>query len=65
MILHGEPFKAPPLDAIIQRNVEILSLPTLTKFKASAANHLMMPPAILGLQWYKYLHNPKCGLIWR
>jgi hypothetical protein len=33
VILHGEPFEAPPLDAILQRNVEILSLPTSTKFK--------------------------------
>jgi hypothetical protein len=44
VIIHGEPLEAPPLDTILERNVKVLSLPTPTKFKTGATNHLMLPP---------------------
>jgi hypothetical protein len=31
MILHNEPLKAPPLDAVLERNVEILCFPPPAK----------------------------------
>jgi hypothetical protein len=62
VILHSKPLKAPPLDAILQRNIKILGFPTPTKFKAGTTDQLMLPLAIPVLQWYMYFHNSKCGL---
>jgi hypothetical protein len=31
VILHNEPLKAPPLNAVLERNVEVLYFPPTTK----------------------------------
>jgi hypothetical protein len=48
VILHGEPFEAPPLDAILQRNFKIFNFCTLTKLKSGSVDHLMLLLAIQG-----------------
>jgi hypothetical protein len=62
MILHSEPLKAPYLNAIFQRNVEILSLPASAKFQASASNKLMLPSSHPGPAMVTVLPKPK---VWK
>jgi hypothetical protein len=55
VILHNEPLKAPPLDAALERNVEVLQFPPMTKLQARAANKLVLSPTEMG-------ENPEKGL---
>ena len=48
MVLHGKPLKAPSLNVVFQRNVEVLSLPASAKFQASTSNKLMLPSSHAG-----------------
>jgi hypothetical protein len=62
MILHSEPLKVPSLNAIFQRNVEILSLPASAKFQASASNKLLLPSSHPRLAMVMVLPKPK---VWK
>ena len=59
MILHGEPFEAPSLNTIFQRNVKIFSLPASAKFQTSTSNKLMLPSGHPGPAMVKVLPKPK------
>jgi hypothetical protein len=61
MILHDEPFQAPSLDAVLEWDVEVISLPSTTHLQARAPHQLVLPLAIPGRQWYRYFQRPKWG----
>jgi hypothetical protein len=42
VFLHGKPLKAPSLDTVLQRDIEIFILPSTAKLQASTANKLML-----------------------
>jgi hypothetical protein len=42
VVLHGKPFKASPLNTVLQRHIEVFNLPTSAKLQASTANKLML-----------------------
>jgi hypothetical protein len=68
VILHNEPLKAPPLDAALERNVEVLQFPPMTKLQARAANKLVLSPSHPGPTVIKVFletemgKNPEKGL---
>jgi hypothetical protein len=68
VILHNEPLKAPPIDSILERNVEVLRFPPLTKLQACAANKLVLSPSHPGPTVIKVFpetemgENPEKGL---
>jgi hypothetical protein len=43
MILHDEPFQALPLDAILEWDVEVVSLPPTAHLQAHAPHQLVLP----------------------
>lgn len=43
MILPDEPFQAPPLDAILEWDVEVVSLPPTTHLQARTPHQLVLP----------------------
>jgi hypothetical protein len=59
MILNDEPFQAPSLDAVLEGDVEVISLPSAAHLQAHAPHQLVLPPAIPGRQWYRYFQRPK------
>ena len=68
MVLHNEPLKAPPLDAILERNVKILCFPPSAKLQTCTANKLVMSPSHPGPIMIKIFletevgENPEKGL---
>jgi hypothetical protein len=44
MILHNEPFQAPSLDAVLEWDVEVISLPSTAHLQARAPHQLVLPP---------------------
>jgi hypothetical protein len=44
MILYDEPFQAPSLDAVLEGDVEVISLPFAAHLQARAPHQLVMPP---------------------
>jgi hypothetical protein len=42
VVLHGKPLKAPPLNAILQRDIKVFDFPAPTKLQASTTNKLML-----------------------
>jgi hypothetical protein len=62
MIFHSKPLEAPSLNAVFQRNVEILSLPASAKFQASTSNKLMLPSSHPRMTMVKVFPNPK---VWK
>jgi hypothetical protein len=44
MILHDEPFQAPSLDAVLEWDVEVISLPSMAHLQAHAPHQLVLPP---------------------
>jgi hypothetical protein len=59
MILHGKPFKAPSLNTIFQRNIEVFSFPASTKFQTSTSDKLMLPFGHPRLTMVKVFPKPK------
>jgi hypothetical protein len=45
VVLHNEPLKAPPFDAVLERNVEVLYFPPPAKLQTHAANKLVLSPS--------------------
>jgi hypothetical protein len=68
MVLHNEPLKAPPFDAILEGNVEILFLSPMTKLQTRTTNELVLSPSHLGLTVIQVFletemgENPEKGL---
>jgi hypothetical protein len=68
MVLHNEPLETPPLDAILEGDVEVLYFPPTTKFQTRAANELVLSPSHSGPTMIQVLpetkmgENPKIGL---
>jgi hypothetical protein len=44
VVLHNEPLETPPLDAILEGDVEVLYFPLATKLQIRAANELVLSP---------------------
>jgi hypothetical protein len=42
MILHDEPFQAPSLDAVLEWDVEVVSLPPMAHLQARAPHQLVL-----------------------
>ena len=67
MVLHNEPLETPPLDAILEGDVEVLCFPPTTKLQTHAANELVLSPSHPGstiqvLPETEMGENPKIGL---
>jgi hypothetical protein len=68
VVLHNEPLKAPPFDAVLERNVEVLCFPPPVKLQTRAANKLVLslghprPTVIKIFLETKVGKNPKKGL---
>jgi hypothetical protein len=45
VVLHNEPLEAPPLDAILEGDVEVLYFPPATQLQTCAANELVLSPS--------------------
>jgi hypothetical protein len=43
MILHDEPFQAPSLDVVLERDVEVIRLPPAAHLQARAPHQLVLP----------------------
>jgi hypothetical protein len=48
MILNDEPFQAPSLDAILERDIEILCFSPTAHLQTRVAHELVLPPGHLG-----------------
>jgi hypothetical protein len=59
VVLHGKPLKAPSLDTVLQRDIEIFNLPASVKLQASTANKLMLSSSHLGLAVVEILPKPE------
>ena len=68
MVLHNEPLEAPPLDAILEGDVEVLCFPLTTQLQTCAANELVLSPSHPGSTMIQILpevemgENPEIGL---
>jgi hypothetical protein len=68
VVLHNEPLKAPPLNAVLERNVEALCFPPAMKLQTHAANKLVLSPSHPGTIMIKLFpktemgENPEKGL---
>jgi hypothetical protein len=68
VVLHNKPLKAPPLDVVLERNVEVLCFPPLAKLQTCVANKLVLSPSHPRLTMIKVFpetemgENPKKGL---
>jgi hypothetical protein len=45
VVLHNEPLKVPPFDAVLERNVEVLCFPPPVKLQTCTANKLVLSPS--------------------
>ena len=63
VVLHNEPLKAPPLDAVLKRNVKILCFPPSAKLQTCAANKLVLSPNHPGPTMIKVFLETKVGRI--
>jgi hypothetical protein len=45
VVLHNEPLETPPLNAVLEENVEVLCFPPATKLQTYAANKLVLSPS--------------------
>jgi hypothetical protein len=61
VVLHNEPLKAPPLDAVLERNVKVLCFPPLAKLQTCAANKLVLSPSHPGPTTIKVFPETKMG----
>jgi hypothetical protein len=59
VVLHGKPLKAPSLDIVLQRDIEIFNLPASAKFQASITNKLMLSSSHPVATVVKILPKPK------
>jgi hypothetical protein len=50
MIFHNKPLEAPPFDAVLERDVEVLCLPPTMHLQTGTTDELVLPPAIPGRQ---------------
>jgi hypothetical protein len=68
VVLHNEPLETPPLDAILEGDVEVLYFPPATKLQTRAANELVLSPCHPGSTMIQVLpetemgENPEIGL---
>jgi hypothetical protein len=68
MVLHNELLEAPPVDAILEGDVEVLCFPPTTQLKICAANELVLSPSHPGPTMIQILleaemrENPEIGL---
>jgi hypothetical protein len=68
VVLHNEPLEAPPLDAILEGDVEVLCFPPVTQLQTCATNELVLSPSHLGPTMIQILpeaemgENPEIGL---
>ena len=68
MVLHNEPLEEPPLNTVLEGNVEVLCFSPATKLQACAANELVLSPSHPGLTMIKVFpetemgENPEKGL---
>jgi hypothetical protein len=67
VVLHNEPLETPPLDAILEGDVEVLCFPPAMKLQTRAANELVLSPSHPGLAMIQVLpkimgENPEIGL---
>jgi hypothetical protein len=45
VVFHNKPLKAPPFNAILERNVEVLCLPPAAHLQTCTTNELVLPPS--------------------
>jgi hypothetical protein len=45
VVLHNEPLDTPPLNVVLEGNVEVLCFPPATKHQTCAANELVLSPS--------------------
>jgi hypothetical protein len=68
VVLYNEPLEAPPHDAILEGDVEVLCFPPATKLQTRAANELVLSPSHPGPTMIQVLpetemgENPEIGL---
>jgi hypothetical protein len=62
VVLHNEPLKTPPLDAILEGDVKILCFPPVTKLQTRAANELVLSPSHPGPTMIQVLPETEMGL---
>jgi hypothetical protein len=68
VVLHNKPLKAPPLDAVLERNDKILCFPPPAKLMTCTTNKLVLNPSHLGPTMIKIFletevgENPEKGL---
>jgi hypothetical protein len=68
VILHNEPLKAPPLNAVLEGNVKVLCFSPATKLQACTTNELVLSPSHPGPAMIKVFsetemrENPEKGL---
>jgi hypothetical protein len=61
VVLHNEPLEAPPLNAVLEGNVEVLCFPPATKLQARATNELVLSPSHPGPIMIKVFLETKMG----
>jgi hypothetical protein len=59
VVLHGKPLEAPSFNAYLERDIEILNLPTSAEFQASTTNKLMLSSSHPGPTVVEELPKPK------
>jgi hypothetical protein len=61
VVLHNEPLKAPPLNVVFERNVEVLCFSLAMKLQTRAANKLVLAPSHLGPTMIKVFPETEMG----
>jgi hypothetical protein len=68
VVLHNEPLETPPLDAILEGDVEVLCFPPTMQLQTCAANEPVLSPSHPGSTMVQVLpktemgENPEIGL---
>jgi hypothetical protein len=61
LLFHNKPLKAPPLNAILEMNVEVFCLPPATHLQTCTTNELVLPPSHPGPTMIQILSEAKMG----
>jgi hypothetical protein len=61
VILHGEPLKAPSLDAVLERDIKVFHFPPLAKLQTGTTDKLMLSSSHTGPTVVKIPPKPKVG----
>jgi hypothetical protein len=61
VVFHNKPLKAPPFNAILERNVKVFCLPPATHLQTCTTNELVLPPSHPGPTMIQILPEAKMG----